>query len=323
MATRKKSDAPEDALPDKAEVRERLDHILAFAARRDCARVRGFLESLAGRPPQVILLEGGTAGLRLAAALYWSLLVNCRNVGGQDLPGAGKEPCYACDLCRAMASRLHRDLFFLDGLAGSIKIDEVRAILPVLGEPPRVARQRIIILAEAQSLVEAAANTLLKSMEEPRGNTTFILLAPQRERLLPTLVSRSFALTLPWLSTDGAEEEEDRTVAWEAALCTFLDTGGKWFDLTGARGALDAALAQQILGMCRKALARRIVALQSGERPRQGLDQRLARLSAARLRIFDEILTECQDGLQYNVGPAVVLDWMATRLFSLIPRTGN
>ena len=93
----------------------------------------------------------------------------------------------------------HRDFFVLDGREESIKIAQVREqVRPVLGEAPREAQKRIILLAEAQSLGEAAANALLKSMEEPRPHNAFILTTPQRERLLPTLISRSWILTLPW-----------------------------------------------------------------------------------------------------------------------------
>lgn len=326
MTTKKKNTEPDDILPDEAEIASALQDVRAFGERRDCSRVRGFLDDLAQRPPQVVLLEGGDAHLRLKAALYWSLLVNCQANDSQGLlPGAvsgvSSGPCYTCAACRAMALHMHRDMFFLDGQAGSIKIDDVRAVLPTLGEPPREAKRRIVLLAEAQALVEAAANTLLKSMEEPREATTFILLAPQRERLLPTLVSRSFVLTLPWILTEGAPQEDDEaTVVWEAALCSFLATGERWFDLTGSRGAVDAGVAQTVCSLCRKALARRLKNMSGREKPRQGLDEFLARLPAARLRIFDEALAECQESLQNSVNPGLVMDWLATRLYLLIPR---
>lgn len=219
-----------------------------------------------------------------------------------------------------MLTHLHRDCFFFDGLAGSIKIDEVRAMRAVLGEPAREARRRVVILREAQSLVEAAANALLKSLEEPRPDTSFILLAPQRERLLPTLVSRSFVLTLPWPWEEDAERR-DLLAPWEATLCSFMQSGRDLFERSGGKGAVDAALVNDLAGLCRRALARRISALQSGAPPGEGLESLLARLPAQRLRMLDEALAECQDSLIYNVNPALVLEWLATRMFLLLPRS--
>ncbi len=232
---------------------------------------------------------------------------------------AAAGPCLACPECIRMVTHLHRDCFFLDGLAASIKIDDVRAVRAVLGEPPREARFRMVIFREAQALVEAAANALLKSFEEPRPATSFVMLAPQRERLLPTLVSRSTVLTLPW----PAEEDlaaRDALAPWEAALCSFAETGRGWFERTGSRGAVDAPLAHAVANMCRHALGARILGLQSGKEPAEGLERVFARLPEQRLRMLDEVLAECQDSLIYNVNPTLVLEWLATRLYLLLPR---
>ncbi|MDL2266815.1 DNA polymerase III subunit delta' [Desulfovibrio sp. OttesenSCG-928-G15] len=230
-------------------------------------------------------------------------------------------PCFTCPACVRMATRMHRDLFFLDGRQGSIKIDEVRVLKGILGEPPREAGTRVVIFCEAQALGEAAANSLLKSFEEPAPATSFLLLAPQRERLLPTLVSRSFALTLPWPLREDAKERE-RLAPWEAALCSFLLTGRDFFEKSGTRGAVDAPLVYAIIALCRRALCACL--LQKADRYAQasgeGLESIFARLPEARLRMLDEALAECQDSLIYSVNPTLVLEWLASRLFLLIPR---
>ena len=146
-----------------------------------------------------------------------------------------------------------------------------------------------------------------------------MLLAPQRERLLPTLVSRSVVLTLPWPLSKG-QETPDELIPWEAALCTFLQNGRGWFERTGTKGSLDAPTAHAVLHVCRRALAARMVGLQSGERPKEGLEELFARLPAQRLRMLDEVLAECQDSLIYNVNPVLVMEWFATRLYLLMPR---
>lgn len=446
----------DDSLPGPEAVEALLAPVRAFARSPEQARLRGFLERLAAAPPQVLLLEGGTADERLAAAHYWTLLLNCdcRNAGiagradagtgaragvgtgsgaaaddavspatapapveqpalpgltvtpspaqpglpgltvtpsptqpglpglaaaaaSSALPGtpaaaaasaqpgllpglsvpsspeaastaplphapatafsSGNSralaeetkaegarpdlplPCLCCPSCIRMTAHLHRDCFFLDGTAGSIKIDDVRAVRAVLGEPPREARYRVVLFREAQALVEAAANALLKSFEDPRPATSFILLTPQRERLLPTLVSRSFSLTLPWPKGEDAADRAE-LAPLEAALCTFLRTGRDLFERTGTKGAVDAAKAHALTGLCRAALAACIKARKGEAPPTEGLGRALLPLPETRLRMLDEALAECQDSLIYGVNPALVVEWLATRMYFLLPR---
>ena len=303
---------PDEALPDKAEIARLQEQVRSFLADSRHDRARLFLERLSASPPQVLLLEGGTADERLAAAHYWTLLLNCPGKS-KDLPS----PCLDCPECIRMLTHLHRDCFYFDGLAASIKIDEVRALRSVLGEPPREAAFRVVIFREAQSLVEAAANALLKSFEEPRPGTSFIMLAPQRERLLPTLVSRSFTLPLPWPRSD-APKEAGSLASWEETLCHFLQTGQGFFEKSGTRGAVDSPLAHSLINMCRRAL----VAALAGE-DREGhknLHALFSRIPEPRLRMLDEALAECQDSLILGVNPALVVEWLGTRLFFLYPR---
>lgn len=313
-----------DSLPGPRAVDEALAPVRAFMADPAFARVRGFLDRLGCNPPQVLLLEGGNADSRLAAALYWAALLNCEGEPG----GAPGFPCLACSACVRMAARLHRDFFFLDGAAGSIKIDEVRALRGVLGEQPGEARYRVCVFREAQSLMEAAANALLKSFEEPRPATSFVLLAPQRERLLPTLVSRGFTLTLPWpdakeppasLFFGASGSGDDELAPWEAALVFFLRTGRGFFEKSGVRGAVDASLVQALAGLCRRALLKR---LQSGSKipDGEGLESLLASMPEARLHMLGEALAECQESLIHGVNPVLVLEWLVTRMFFLVPR---
>ena len=348
--------ASEDTLPDAAAIEDMLVPVRGFARSAGHARVRGFFERLAQEPPQVLLLEGGTSAERLAAANYWAALLNCEGhepaplprkeealslglpglpslavpsgSAGDDesAPTAGESgnraeagPCLACPSCIRMISHLHRDCFFLDGTAGSIKIDDVRSMRGVLGEPPREARRRVVLFREAQSLGEAAANSLLKSFEEPRPGTSFVLLVPQRERLLSTLVSRGMVLTLPWPRAEDALARE-ALAPWEAALCSFLRTGRDFFERSGSRGAVDASLAHSLANLCRRAMVNCIRARRDGTPLGEGLEGLLARLPDARMRMLDEALAECQDSLIYGVNPTLVVEWLATRMYFLVPR---
>lgn len=302
--------AASDAPPAPQDPREAVAPLLAPRHQRTV----GHLHALAAAPPQVVLAEGGTAPERMALALYWAALLNCEAPDGDGTNGA--RPCLACPSCLRMAGGGHRDLIVLDGNKlsaeeGSFSIDNVRALRGLLGEPPREARRRVVVLVDAHTRVEAA-NGLLKSLEEPRPTTCFVLLAPQRERLLPTLVSRSFVLTLAW-PTDAAPPSP-AVRGWLDALVEFIQTGGGWMERTSRKGDLDASLAAAVVLHCQRTLADVLAG-----RAADPLGRLLAeRMDLARLRRCDEALAAAQEALSLSpspVNPALVMDWLATRLF--------
>ena len=334
-APRKKPAAAENAdLPDLADQEQLRASVRTLAGEPRFAPVLANLAALRRSPPQSLLLEGGSPDERVCAALYWAALLNCRQADGA---GSRAGPCLSCPDCLRFTSCLHRDLTLLDGRAGNIKIDDVREMRSSLGQGPQEAARRVIILAEGQALMEAAANALLKSLEEPRPGTVFVLTAPQRERLLPTLVSRSWVLTLPWPCQPAFLREPAREAAqdtarsallleWASALLGFARGGqGKargtgWMERTAKRGSLDAALAMQLVLLCQSALllalSERDDDASNGPGNPAGLAADAFReLAPASLRILDQVLAECQESLNYNVNPALVLDWLATRLF--------
>ncbi|WP_341526778.1 DNA polymerase III subunit delta' [Nostoc sp. UHCC 0302] len=70
-----------------------------------------------------------------------------------------------------------------------IRLEQIRKITEFLSRPPLEAPRNLVVLEEAQTMAESAANALLKTLEEP-GQATLILIAPSPESVLPTLVSR-------------------------------------------------------------------------------------------------------------------------------------
>jgi DNA polymerase III subunit delta' len=70
-----------------------------------------------------------------------------------------------------------------------IRIEQIRDISRFLARPPLLAARSIIAIERAETMPEAAANALLKTLEEP-GKATIIAIASSLESLLPTIVSR-------------------------------------------------------------------------------------------------------------------------------------
>ncbi len=260
--------------------------------------MRAVLHRMAAASPQVLILEGGTAEERLAAALRHAAELNC---AAQDAP------CLRCPECLKIGANMFPDLYLLDGREESIKIEAVRDVRVVLGEAPRGTGSRVVILAEAQSLGVEAANALLKSLEEPKPRTCFLLTAPQRERLLPTLVSRGWVVTLPWPlpGTDASAETED----WERELASLLETGQGWFARTAVKGGVDTALARRLLLRVQQALAAEPAGRDGGL-----LGRALAGLSEAGRLHVTELIAESLPALDLGVNPTLVLDRVAARL---------
>lgn len=267
------------------------------------------LRTLSARAPQSLVIEGGAEADRKTAALAWAATLNCTGE-------AACRPCGTCAPCVQIAGRVSRDLivvdkqFFEDGDSKQSGMDKIRDLLPVWGQPPSGAGSRATIFPEAQDLNHFITNLLLKTLEEPRPGNVFVLLAPQRERLLQTLVSRSFVLTLPW----PVPKAPDPDVAeWLEAMLGFWDTGQGWFERTGAKGAADRALALRLLSACQRELTLAV----AGDTRNSPAARRLARLGPAGLRRFDLVLASAQEALnQPTVMPALVLDWIATSMIA-------
>ncbi|GAB6111494.1 DNA polymerase III subunit delta' [Desulfomicrobium salsuginis] len=266
-------------------------------------RIAAFLDRLAGDPPRSLLLEGGTVEERLALARFWAAHLMCRE---------SSPPCGQCRICQQVAEDASRDLFLLNGAEGNITIDTVREVRAVLGDPPAGRGPRVIILAEAQALGDGAANALLKSLEEPMPGNVFVLLAPSREILLPTLVSRSFVLTLGW--PRGDRENTDLR-EWLQALAEFIQSGrGPWLEWTGRKGNVDASLADGVLREVQRCL------VQAGYgNPETALARLLAsRLDVVAVRQVGVVVENALESLEVGANPAVVLEWAAIRMWNLL-----
>jgi len=98
--------------------------------------------------------------------------------------------CGGCESCRTSLWG-HPDFRFLDsGEELSIGIDRVREFLEETREMPLLSPLRVGIVDQAHRLTPEAANSLLKSVEEPPGTMLFFFITSLPDRLLPTLRSR-------------------------------------------------------------------------------------------------------------------------------------
>lgn len=146
-----------------------------------------------------LLIKGavGVGKLRLAQQLGQALLCQqaslpatasvCQHTNADPITTL---PCGHCQACRLVVAGNHSDLYLITSDTRSIGVDLIRQLSHSLSESPRLGRAKVAIINDAEKMTEAAANALLKTLEEPAGQATLMLVTAYPERLLPTIRSR-------------------------------------------------------------------------------------------------------------------------------------
>ena len=169
-------------------------------------------------PHAVIFAGTEGVGKRLAAEICAAALL-CEN------PVEG-EPCGMCESCRLVAARSHPDFYVVEAEATkttrNIKIGQIRAMQSEASLRPINSARRVVIIDGAELMNNAAANCLLKTIEEPPSQTIFILLTASRSSLLMTIRSRCRTINFDKLTAEqiaaalisrGAEASEAERLA--------------------------------------------------------------------------------------------------------------
>ncbi|MGA2027426.1 MAG: DNA polymerase III subunit delta' [Syntrophobacteraceae bacterium] len=133
--------------------------------------------------PHAFLFSGMAGVGKLAAARELAKALNC--LSPQDY-----DSCGACGSCRKLDEGLHPDLVHITNEGVFIKLEQIRDLMKRFRFRPFEGKYRVVIIQDAQKLMEPAANAMLKVLEEPPKANIFILLATESQMLLPTIVSR-------------------------------------------------------------------------------------------------------------------------------------
>ncbi|MBC8160210.1 MAG: DNA polymerase III subunit delta' [Roseiflexaceae bacterium] len=158
---------------------------------------------IGGRASHAYLISGPA---QLGKALLALRLAQALNCDSSELSG---DPCGECRSCRQIARGIQPDVR-VAGMASQaigvkpedaakqrdLKIDTVRDWLADVNLKPYESRRRVFILHDAERLNEAAANAMLKTLEEPPPYATLVLVANTSGELMATIVSRCQPLKL-------------------------------------------------------------------------------------------------------------------------------
>lgn len=142
------------------------------------------LRSLAAdRIPHAYIFKGPDGVGKKLFARGVAMAVNCRD---NSRVGA----CGECVSCRKYRSRNHPDFLVIQPEKGVIKIDQVRQMSRELSYPPYESAMRVVVLEDVHTMRREAANSLLKTLEEPPEGNLLILTAESSQEVLATLSSR-------------------------------------------------------------------------------------------------------------------------------------
>ena len=118
-------------------------------------------------------------------------------------------PCGQCKSCLLRQAGSHADLLIIDSSGSSIGVDAIRQLSQFMAGRAQQQRNKVVLLPGVEKLTEAAANALLKTLEEPPQDSFLILQTKASNSLAPTLLSRCQHWSL-------AAEYGDDTQSWLA-----------------------------------------------------------------------------------------------------------
>ena len=137
------------------------------------------------RPHHAYLFCGPGHVGKQTAALWFAQGLNCvqRDTGGG---------CGVCSDCEAIARGQHPDVRIFGSVSDEqrIKVEQVRELNQAVQAKPFSGAYQVFVLTDVDAMTVGACNALLKTLEEPPGETVLVLIARDPEAVLPTLVSR-------------------------------------------------------------------------------------------------------------------------------------
>ena len=152
-----------------------------------------------GELHHAIILHGPAPERLREVALRIARTLNCLNGTTGD----------ECASCARIARRMHPDVHHIEvtGDRKLISVEQIREIVAGAALRPYEGRNKVFIIDPADAVSAGGSNSLLKTLEEPTRDTTFLLLTRTPDLLLPTIKSRSQPIFV------GGEERRDAALA--------------------------------------------------------------------------------------------------------------
>ena len=276
-------------------------------------------------PPSLVFSGPASPDMR-ESALAVAQALNCLAPVGK---GDDRDACGTCAACTRIARGVHPDVLVVEpGDNGSIRIDQIRDVIDRAGFRPFEGRRRVVVVDEADTMIAAAQNALLKTLEEPPSASVFILVTARPDMLLPTVQSRCQRLRFQSVEreeVDADAREIARDVLQQAAA---TDDPGRRIEAardllakTGGGGRSDREqLASHLQAMASLLRDVEVLATRADARVLANADIRpdLDRLAPAfggqrGVRAFTAV-DRALVALDRNASAKIVADWLVLQL---------
>jgi DNA polymerase III gamma/tau subunit len=163
-----------------------------------------------GRLARAYLLCGGANQIKIELVKELNKILNCEiNQDGSDIL---KPSCQSCINCRWISENNHPKTPIIiesESKKGNISIEQIRNLQNELSQACDYFRIIIIKDASREGLNQNSSAALLKTIEEARPRTMFILLSSNRETVLPTISSRAQTLYLNGFEPEAINEKAE------------------------------------------------------------------------------------------------------------------
>ena len=120
---------------------------------------------------------------KTTCARIFAKTINCEN------PTTDGEACNECASCKAFNEGRSMNIFELDA-ASNNKVENIKSLMDQTLIPPQTGRYKVFIIDEVHMLSTSAFNAFLKTLEEPPQYVIFILATTEKNKILPTILSR-------------------------------------------------------------------------------------------------------------------------------------
>ena len=142
-------------------------------------------------------LFSGTRGVgKTTLARILAKILNCEKLEVENI-----EACHKCTNCISIENESNMDVIEIDA-ASRTGVADVREIIENINYKPVSSKKKIFIIAEVHMLSKAAFNALLKTLEEPPSDVTFIFATTETEKIPVTVLSRCQHFSLQRVSLE-------------------------------------------------------------------------------------------------------------------------
>ena len=142
-------------------------------------------------------LFSGTRGVgKTTLARILSKILNCEKLEVENI-----EACHKCANCISIENESNMDVIEIDA-ASRTGVADVREIIENINYKPVSSKKKIFIIDEVHMLSKAAFNALLKTLEEPPTDVTFIFATTETEKIPVTVLSRCQHFSLQRVSLE-------------------------------------------------------------------------------------------------------------------------